>query len=460
MPKECSEDKILNPETGRCVKKDGRIGKQILKKKTEEKKKKKKPEDEPVVKKSKHCLDDLKDYSKFSKRIVSVTGKSASSSSLSDIYVLKLDDNRDGYMKVFSMDDDLAHRNAKYEFFVYTLKIKFLSLISPNFVTPIAGKLNSDFKEIIDYLEGRVKDEKTKNVLPRDDLIQRFHRNITLSNISEMKKIPKRPSIETELFTNKYGYIVTGPSINDINKEFNKVTSLRSFIDNNYKLYEDNVWEIICQIAVACYLMNLSDLVHNDLHSDNILVYAYKNPRNIQYNLGTKNKPYYIRISTPYVIKIFDFDRSNMRIEKSRNDNSFTSSMIASGQDNLFIEMKDLVKSLCYLPETKTFNKAKLLLRSLAHFSEYKRLLDKDCFYTRNNKSDTYWANEFRIFDSLDTVMRKIKQEVKRVSESKMMEIYDLYSDVVTEDISAYHYDLVKICDANLTTTNPSFLNM
>jgi len=114
MPKECSEDKILNPETGRCVKKDGRIGKQILKKKTEEKKKKKKPEDEPVVKKSKHCLDDLKDYSKFSKRIVSVTGKSASSSSLSDIYVLKLDDNRDGYMKVFSMDDDLAHRNAKY----------------------------------------------------------------------------------------------------------------------------------------------------------------------------------------------------------------------------------------------------------------------------------------------------------------------------------------------------------
>lgn len=454
MPKKCPDDKILNPDTGRCVKKDGRIGKQLLKKKQPVNDEKK--EAVKQKKKSKNCFDDLSDYTRFSNKISSIKGRGASSSSTSDIYVLTLDDGREAYMKVFSTDDDVSHVNLKYEFVVYMLRIKFLSLISPNFVTPIAGKMDSDFHEIIKYLENKVKDEKTGDMLKTDDLIQRFHRNITLANVSELKKIPKRPSIGKDMFKNKYGYIVTGPSLKDMNNLV-RITSLRNFIDYNRNQYELYVWEIVTQIAVSCYLMHLSELVHNDLHSGNILVYVYKNPINIQYNLGTKKNPYTIQISTPFVIKIYDFDRSNMFDTTGKYENHFTQNMISSGQDQLNIDTKDFVKALCYLPETVSFNKARLVLKDMRYFNEYDKLFDGDCFFERYGLSNQAWKNRFNIFRSIEDVLKKLSKE--RTTKATSFDVYDLYSDVINKDLENYEYELLKVCkDPNARFTN--FLNL
>jgi hypothetical protein len=464
MPKTCPDDKILNPETGRCVKKDGKIGKQLLKqtkKKTDETEKKKKDKKSPVKetpKKSKNCFDsDLTDYTKLSSKISSVKGKSSSSSSTSDIYVITLDDKREAYMKVFSMDDDVSHVNLKYEFVVYILRIKFLSILCPNFVTPLAGKIDSNFHEIINYLDKKVKDDKTNDILTTDELVHRFHRNITLANISELATIPKRPSIGKDMYKNKYGYIVTGPSVADAS-HLTRVVSLRNFIDSNYSMYESKVWEIITQIAVACYLMNLTELVHNDLHPGNILLYVYDKPKNIQYNLGTKLKPYTIRISTPYVIKIYDFDRSNLYDNTGAYPNSFTKNMISSGQDHLNIDMKDFVKALCYLPDTRTFNKSALILKNKSFFNDYNKLFDKDCFFKRYYLDTITWVKKFDIFHPIDQVLQKISRD-HSLNSSSTFEEYDLYSDVVKKEVRIYERDILEVCK-DKSTLFTSFLNL
>ena len=468
--KECPDGKILNKKTGKCVDVNGKIGKQIIKEQDEKKKKKSKSkspkpksvknsyeDDEKKPKpKSKLEEDDEKkhndcpsiDRKKFSKKINSVKGTSADSSSLTDIYIIKLDDGRDVYMKVFSMSTSVGHKNLQYEFFVYLIKVKYLSLVSPNFVTPIAGKLYCKSDEIIDYLDGRVQDKTSNSILDKDELMYRFYRNLTITNISEAR-IKKRPSIQEELFKNLYGYIVTGPSLKD------NYTSMVTLESLNRALYEANVFEIITQLAVACYCMKSVRLVHNDLHSGNVLVYIYDKPKNIQYNLDSVK----INISTKYVIKIFDFDRSNMDCFISPScSNEFSKSMINSGQDMIINDMKDFVKTICYLPETSKFKRAELVLRDIRYLPDYLKMFDKDCFYKRKSISDHQWSIKFNMFSSIEDVLKKLSSKFKMDTGLKYEE-YDLQSSKIRKEINEYEEHLKK-CQSSSPEKIYSFLNL
>jgi hypothetical protein len=457
MTKECPDGKILNKKTGKCVDVNGRIGKQIIKEEGEKKKKKKSDrseQDEKKQKSDRYEQDEKKhksdryeqdekeeksacpglDPGQLSKKIKSVKGKSSNSSSLTDIYILRLDDGRDVYMKVFSMSDNIGHMNLKYEFFVYLLKVKYLSLVSPNFVTPIAGKIYCNSDEIIDYLDGRVKDKTSKNILSRDELLYRFYRNLTITNISE-SGVKKRPSIQDELFRNLYGYIVTGPSFKD---NYTTIESLESFTQGN--LYKSNVMEIVTQLAVACYCMNSVQLVHNDLHAGNVLVYTYNKPINIQYSLDSVK----INISTKYVIKIFDFDRSNMDCAIiSDCSNQFNSKMVDSGQDKIINSMKDFVKTICYLPESSRFKKSDLILKDNRYLHIYSNMIDKDCFYKRKSFTDKQWSDHFNIFYTVEEVLTKLSTNFKMDTSLKYDE-YDLRSSKLDKEIKEYEEELKK----------------
>jgi hypothetical protein len=67
---------------------------------------------------------------------------------------------------------------------------------------------------------------------------------------------------------------------------------------------DEEVWLILCQLAIACYALFLSKTTHNDLHAGNVMLVPNKDP--ITYNINDE-----ICTITPlYIVKVFDFDHA------------------------------------------------------------------------------------------------------------------------------------------------------
>ena len=382
------------------------------------------------------------DPKKLSSKITSVRGIASDSASATDIYQLQLDDGREVYMKVFSIGSNMSHYQLVYEFYVYLIKIKFLNTVCPNFVTPIAGKLGCTSSEIVDYLDGRVKDIDSGNILSTYDLVYRLHRNLTIANLA-LSTVKKRPTIDSKsaVDENLYGYIVSGPSYQDIPRS---IRSLHAFLVNTSQtLYQANILDIVAQLAVACYCMSTSQLVHNDLHTGNVLLYTYDQPKNIQYNFGSVQ----INISTKYVVKIYDFDRSNMNCFRTQDNcqNKFNINMVATGQDSLINDMKDFLKVICYLFETPLFKRSTLVLKDQISEPTYKLLMDSTCFYDRNPFLDTdpIWSKKFDIFVPMATVLRRLSSVLVK-NPTLTYDEYDLQPSTIINGLKTYEDSLQK----------------
>jgi serine/threonine protein kinase len=72
-------------------------------------------------------------------------------------------------------------------------------------------------------------------------------------------------------------------------------------------------WVIMFQVAIACHVMELANVSHNDLHSKNVLIVEHPTPVKYCFHFpGNKVlKESYYRFSSRYEAKVFDFDRSN-----------------------------------------------------------------------------------------------------------------------------------------------------
>ena len=129
------------------------------------------------------------------------------------------------------------------------------------------------------------------------------------------KRLNDRPAIQTDLEENidrtkvkfdlfkklKYNFIIT-EMIEDKTITFGRWIRINQLV----KTLSGDVWVLLFQIAIACYSMSLSLLVHNDLHQNNIWVVPLKKPIKIKYIINGVD--YYF--VTNYKIQIYDFDRS------------------------------------------------------------------------------------------------------------------------------------------------------
>jgi hypothetical protein len=89
---------------------------------------------------------------------------------------------------------------------------------------------------------------------------------------------------------------------------------------NLYTWMNDNVfegtdhwidfWVIMFQIAIACYVMELAGVSHNDLHAGNVIVVEHPQPVNYCFSLPQLFSSF-IRFESKYEVKVFDFDRSS-----------------------------------------------------------------------------------------------------------------------------------------------------
>ena len=314
-----------------------------------------------------HCIDSIK-------------GQDSNSESATDIYILKKD-NDTLFMKLFITGIDLTQISSGnlsgfekevypliYEYGVYLGKINRLVKynICPFFVTTKGGSLRNKKYEIINFLNGRLKDNTGANV-PNVKINDNFDRNIKilLQLISGGPKIP-RPSISNNTivgFNNiinsvnitenfNFGYFIThgfndsktstqilvSPSeptdiFNNLDEIDNKVPPQPSSeITRIYNNLEQLYIIFTFELAIAFKSMELSKIVNCDLHTGNILFnehIQYNNINDTSNRLSSQDnnitffiedKKYHINL--PFLIKIYDFDRSYVYGNKGNQVNA------------------------------------------------------------------------------------------------------------------------------------------
>ena len=175
--------------------------------------------------------------------------------------------------KLLSSERYIDSKGLEYESFIYSQVIYPLvhNKICPNFVNYMIQGVNCSSKIL-------------------NNLFNKAHISLNISKLSITKKINPRyiPYLKYNLFVTEY---TEGKKMSDIH---NKVST-------------QDLWEMIFQLAYACYCLTLSGTVHNDLHSGNIFVEEFSKPKSIMY--VDDGDIYYLPKCKRKVL-IFDFDRA------------------------------------------------------------------------------------------------------------------------------------------------------
>lgn len=137
-------------------------------------------------------------------------------------------------------------------------------------------------------------------------------------------------------------------------------------------LYYDEL-KTIFQVAVGCYVMSLSRLVHNDLHWNNVMLKSLNNPVLFTYKIDDQ----YIQFPHDKIALIYDFDRAYAII---LGNNPTLDGYLCDrySQCNKFIANKDIIKFIAY---------------KYVNSTENIRLIDNKLLHTR----DTFIRNNLEI---------------------------------------------------------------
>jgi len=268
-----------------------------------------------------------------------------------------------------------------YEYGIYLGKINTLVKynICPFFVTTKGGSLTNTKDDMINFLETKLYNSSKTNKLIKDEIKENFVRNIwiIINNIltaqgdigsTKVVIVPKlkRPSIsefvsdyfitnniKIKILENsantlglprplndnfKFGYFITESFDNPITikqtmydvSQFNINLDLTNATQLNiFQRYNDISYLFMFQIALGYKALEISKIVNCDLHTDNILcnttikqdditdISKYNNliSKNNFYTFSVEKKLY--NINLPFLIKIFDFDRSYLYGDKT-----------------------------------------------------------------------------------------------------------------------------------------------
>jgi hypothetical protein len=225
--------------------------------------------------------------------------------------------------------------------------------ICPHFVRYFMGSNNPCSLEVL---------EQILNVKTNIDLDYTLKRNLYFM----FYQLPNRPKINDTINFN-FNYPV--PNFDNLKIEYivNQAISPGTVYFEKYmmdyvsqaKSNLSTVYTILFQIALACYALELSKAVHNDLHYQNIWISPIpKGSINIQYIVDGTN---YIFNNVTLNSKLYDFDR--VYCERFKNNPTLgqenpnlggindrrNSNCSASSQCNQLFPRKDFAKIMCYV---------------------------------------------------------------------------------------------------------------
>ena len=341
--------------------------------------------------------------------ISSLKGVKSSSASPTDMYSVEFIPGtnfqgtpiKKGFQKVFITDtagfktDFVKEINALlYELDVYKIiKELLVKNVNCHFVKVLGGVAGGiSFERLADYIS-------TFSRIPYLDILENLTRN---TNLMCYKTNLRRPAVtdSTVVINNlplstdnvdnfKYGFILTEgltelglpfpqfmtetelyenwKSYNNI--PLNNVMKFSELIKINqfyqFMLYKETIphpvlykleFRILEQIAnalfqcaTACYALYINGIVHNDLHSGNVLLQKTE-PTAFKYILPYAGNKEYV-IASKYCALVYDWDRS-FSVDKGHNMLLDSEYIMAANQSNDLIEQRDFVKILCYLYKT------------------------------------------------------------------------------------------------------------
>lgn len=252
-----------------------------------------------------------------------------------------------GFLKIFLDTDNLTYKLVQTLALNYELKIyKILQnvmkyKISPNFVRLLGTGEKCSYADLVKILRGNLYNSTDREIMSREEYTNNLNRNLYYI----LREKSKRPAIQDDVllqllrpvdFTNyRFNIIMTENMENNI--------TLNKWLYTNRDRNTIELWNILFQIASACYVMSLSKIVHNDLHSGNIFVRDLGTETNFIYRINDIETV----IKTRYQILIYDFDRAYTPI---LGDNPINESNCKKySQCNILIPNKDIIKILCYV---------------------------------------------------------------------------------------------------------------
>jgi len=397
-------------------------------------------------------IDENFNVCEISTIINKVKGIESNSASPTDTWTVYFKDNitydnkpiTSGFLKIFMIPSPvlggnvLANLGLKYEMDIYKYIIKNIIKykICPNFVKYLASGEECRFYDLLNILVGNLYDPLDVSLLSKEDCTKNLIRNL----FYVLKEKERRPSIQSNMaihilrpvdFTSKLYNILLLENMDD------NIT-LNKWLTMNSRKYTE-FWNIIFQITVACYVMSLSKLVHNDLHSGNIFIKDLGTETLFVYNINGNE----LVIKTRYQPLIYDFDRGY--VEKF-GDNELLNNCYRNSQCNIFIENKDIVKTLCYVYKYVDDTIKGKILELVSNIPEY-----------RNNIKNTYELRSDRdglkhcflqYIDNLDNKEKAIPIEWY----SNFNNNIDILLNIMYNYLPVYSSDLVDI--NNIFTCN------
>ena len=238
--------------------------------------------------------------------------------------------------------------------------------ICPNFIRYIASGNACHYNDLLRAYKSSYKKSADKikmrlNKIINNNLLNYETSNIIISDETRKYKPNKGDIKDFDKF--EFDIILT--------ETFDNTMSFHDLLQSDY-VQEINIFNILFQIFAACYSMSLSKMVHNDLHTGNIMIRTLKKPKIITYII--KKVKYVLKIK--YLVHIYDFDRAYV---KRLGDNHSLDMYDVFSQNNEFYDNKDILKLLCSVYKY-TGNKfyLKCLTSNEKHLKDLIKLFEKD----------------------------------------------------------------------------------
>jgi hypothetical protein len=205
-----------------------------------------------------------------------------------------------------------------YERKIYENLISFFlqKRFSPNFLRPYSYSTNCTYENLLNLVNKNIQSltyEEIKNnldinvasiihKLPTRTKIDNNDNKTIFEDIMEEEHILKLKPYHSLFTFNVLMLETINSTVTKSLKEF--IEGILSATDEEFN--EKDLSKIYFQIYVNLYLFSLVEMVHNDLHLDNIFIEKLESEKLFIYVI--KDKPYFLR--TKYKVIIYDFDYS------------------------------------------------------------------------------------------------------------------------------------------------------
>lgn len=188
----------------------------------------------------------------------------------------------------------------------------------------------------------------------------------------------------------------TGSDFSILVTEFHDGLRVEEYFQRNRD--DAEIWEILLQLAIACYALFLSKTAHNDLHHGNVML--VENDSIITYKV--EQQAYTIK--PKYMAKVFDFDHA-YSLRHGNNDMLIDAQCNTDGGCNEIVQGRDVTRIFWYFyTKYRSEHIFKAIFKTEKPQPKFQQLMPNDTF-------DAAWYAT-NIFD-LPTIISNVAKHIK-----------------------------------------------